>query len=93
MTGRPRIFTVGHSTHDLPGLLGLLRAHGVEAVADVRAHPGSRRMPRFNREELGSELAGRGIGYRHLAKLVIALERHAIVAAPRRAKVGESVTV
>jgi uncharacterized protein (DUF488 family) len=69
MTGRPRIFTVGHSTQDLLGLLGLLRAHGVEALADVRAHPGSRRMPRFNREELGRELAGRGIGYRHLAEL------------------------
>jgi hypothetical protein len=33
------------------------------------------------------------IGYRHLTKLVIAIERHAILAAPRRMNVGEPVTV
>jgi uncharacterized protein (DUF488 family) len=69
MSARPRIFTVGHSTHELPELVELLRAHGVGAVADVRAHPGSRRMPRFNREALERELPGRGLRYLHLPEL------------------------
>ena len=69
MTARPRIFTVGHSTHELSALLELLRAHDVGAVADVRAYPGSRRMPRFNREALARALATAGIGYRHLPEL------------------------
>ena len=69
MSARPRIFTVGHSTHGLPRLLELLYAHGVRAVADVRAHPASRRMPRFNLDALARELAGAGIGYSHLPEL------------------------
>ena len=69
MSARPRIYTVGHSTHDLPRLLELLRAHGVAAVADVRAHPGSRRMPRFNRDALTRELEDEAIVYRHIPEL------------------------
>ena len=69
MSGRARVFTVGHSTHDLSRLVELLREHGVGAIADVRAHPGSRRMPRFNREVLGRELPGQGIGYHHIPEL------------------------
>ncbi|MFL5821256.1 MAG: DUF488 family protein [Solirubrobacteraceae bacterium] len=69
MTVPPRIFTVGHSTHELPGLVELLHAHGIGTVADVRAHPGSRRMPWFNREALAGELAAAGIDYSHLPAL------------------------
>ena len=49
---RGRVFTVGHSTHDLAELVRLLRTAGVTAVADVRAHPGSRRLPHFSRASL-----------------------------------------
>lgn len=69
MSARPRIFTVGHSTHELQRLLEVLRGHGVGALADVRAHPGSRRMPRFNRDALARELEREGIAYRHLPEL------------------------
>ncbi len=44
---RSEILTVGHSTRGPGELEELLVAHGVELVADVRAHPGSRRMPHF----------------------------------------------
>jgi uncharacterized protein (DUF488 family) len=67
--GRARIFTVGHSTHRLDDFLRLLRACQVEQIADVRRYPGSRRMPRFNREALSRELNSRGLLYHHLPSL------------------------
>jgi uncharacterized protein (DUF488 family) len=38
-------------------------------VADVRAHPGSRRLPHFARERLARTLDDAGIAYLHLAEL------------------------
>jgi uncharacterized protein (DUF488 family) len=66
---RPRIFTIGHSTHPLADFIQLLRAHRVGQVADVRAHPGSRRLPWFNRHDLARELARCGLNYVHLPEL------------------------
>lgn len=63
------VLTVGHSTHSLERLVGLLRAAGVEAVADVRRHPGSRRMPWFGSEALRAGLEQAGIAYEHLPEL------------------------
>jgi len=66
---RRRIFTVGHSTHPLDAFVGLLRAHEVELLADVRAYPRSRRHPQFNGDALAAELPSRGIAYRHYPAL------------------------
>ena len=44
------VLTIGHSTHTPETFLGLLRMHGVGAVADVRSSPFSRFNPQFNRE-------------------------------------------
>jgi uncharacterized protein (DUF488 family) len=63
------ILTVGHSTRAPGELEQLLRAHGVELLVDVRAHPGSRRMPQFGREPLERSLAAAGIEYAHVAEL------------------------
>ncbi len=60
---RPTLFTVGHSTRSLDELVELLEAHDVEAVADVRAIPKSRRHPHFHHESLAVELPRRGIAY------------------------------
>lgn len=57
------ILTVGHSTHELEALISLLRRGGVQAVADVRRHPGSRRLPQFNAGPLGDALGEAGIVY------------------------------
>jgi uncharacterized protein (DUF488 family) len=68
------IYTIGHSTHSLDELLALLKGVSIEAVADVRSAPYSRRQPQFNRDPLrralgrekiayvplGAELGGRG---------------------------------
>lgn len=37
------IYTVGHSTPDLPAFLELLQSYGVEQLVDVRTMPRSRR--------------------------------------------------
>jgi uncharacterized protein (DUF488 family) len=64
-----QIFTIGHSTHELADFVQLLRAHQVGQVADVRTHPGSRRLPWFNRAFLARELPAHGLRYVHLPQL------------------------
>jgi uncharacterized protein (DUF488 family) len=66
---RPEILTVGHSTRAPGELEELLLGHGVELLVDVRAHPGSRRMPHFGSGALERSLAAAGIGYRHAPEL------------------------
>jgi uncharacterized protein (DUF488 family) len=63
------IFTIGHSTHSLAEFADLLKKHAIECVADVRAHPGSRRAPHFNREALATALPDQGIAYEHFRNL------------------------
>jgi uncharacterized protein (DUF488 family) len=58
-----RLFTVGHSNQSLPQLVALLQQKGINAVADVRSMPFSRRLPQFNRPELEAELPKQGITY------------------------------
>jgi len=60
----PELFTVGHSTHPLDVFLKLLARHGIEALADVRRFPGSRKYPHFNRDGFASVLAAAGVEYR-----------------------------
>jgi uncharacterized protein (DUF488 family) len=47
----------------------LLRAHGVEGLADVRMFPRSRRVPQFNSDTLELSLPALGIDYLHLREL------------------------
>jgi uncharacterized protein (DUF488 family) len=63
------LWTIGHSTHTLEAFVGILRAHRIEILADVRLLPGSRRYPHFNREALSKSLAGLGITYQHFPDL------------------------
>lgn len=57
------VWTIGHSTRSLEGFLELLSANRIEAVADVRRYPGSRRWPHFAREPLRMALEKRGLLY------------------------------
>jgi uncharacterized protein (DUF488 family) len=65
---RPRLFSVGHSNHDLDRFLALLRGAGITAVADVRSSPFSRRLPQFNRPELECALREHGVAYLFLGE-------------------------
>jgi uncharacterized protein (DUF488 family) len=66
----PRLFSVGHSNHELPHFIDLLRAADVSAVADVRSSPFSRRLPQFNRPALEAGLSRGGIAYVYLGDLL-----------------------
>ena len=61
--GGAGVLTVGHSTHDADVFVGLLERHGVEAVADVRRFPSSRRLPHFNAPALERALDDAAIAY------------------------------
>ena len=65
----PRVMTIGHSTHTLEEFIGLLPAHGVTCVVDVRTVPRSRHNPQFNRDSLPGSLKKAGLGYVHLPEL------------------------
>ena len=62
------LFTIGHSNHQLGLLLELLRRHRIEAVADVRSHPHSARLPQFNRPLLEQALREKGLRYVFLGR-------------------------
>jgi uncharacterized protein (DUF488 family) len=55
------IWTIGHWTCPIPEFLAPLDEHRIELVADVRAHPGSRRNPQFGSEAMSGWLSESGI--------------------------------
>jgi uncharacterized protein (DUF488 family) len=65
----PTIFTIGHSTHPIDEFIGILEAHAIALLADIRTIPKSRHNPQFNREELARTLPAAGIEYKHLRGL------------------------
>lgn len=64
-----QIWTIGHSTRDFDTFLALLKSFDIALLVDVRAHPGSRKYPHFNRDHLAATLPQFGIDYKHLEGL------------------------
>jgi hypothetical protein len=58
------IWTVGHSTRPLAG-------YRIEAIADVRIFPGSRKYPQYGKDVLAASLAGKAIGYEWLPRWAV----------------------
>ena len=70
MSPQPRaVFTVGHSNHPIGVFVALLKAHQIQALADVRSFPGSRRNPQYNQAALREALNAAGISYHHMVAL------------------------
>jgi uncharacterized protein (DUF488 family) len=63
------VFTVGHSTHPIEEFIGLLRAHGVARLIDVRTIAKSRHNPQFSEDAIAASLAAAGIGYQRMPDL------------------------
>ena len=63
------IWTLGHSTRSLQEFFDLLAENRIEAVADVRRYPGSRRWPHFARGPLAEALDTGGLAYLWLPEL------------------------
>lgn len=57
------IWTIGHSTRPFETFIALLDHYQIQAIADVRRHPGSRRLPQFGSDVLGQALADHDIRY------------------------------
>lgn len=57
------IWTIGHSTRTLNEFLELLKGCDIEAIADVRSFPGSRKYPHFGQDTLSAALREQGIQY------------------------------
>ena len=65
-----RIWTIGHSTRGIDEFISLLKGNEIKLLVDVRAFPGSKRYPQFNKDALAESLNAHGIGYEHFSDLV-----------------------
>ncbi|HEU4839275.1 MAG TPA: DUF488 domain-containing protein [Micavibrio sp.] len=63
------VYTIGHSTHPVEKFIGLLEAHGIGTLVDVRTIPKSRYNPQFQQAALKSSLRERGIVYDYIKDL------------------------
>ena len=57
------LWTVGHSNKTIEEFLGILTAHGIERVIDVRRFPASRKWPHFDARNLERSLREAAIAY------------------------------
>ena len=64
-----RIWTIGHSTRAIDGFISLLKENEIKLLADVRAWPGSKRYPQFNKDALTESLSAHRIRYEHFPEL------------------------
>jgi uncharacterized protein (DUF488 family) len=65
----PTLWTLGHSKRLIDEFIGLLQAHQISLLVDVRTTPRSRFNPQFNMERLTQALHDAGVQYRHLPEL------------------------
>jgi uncharacterized protein (DUF488 family) len=63
------VWTIGHSTRSGEEFRGILSAHKIQILVDVRSFPGSRRYPQFNSTALAESLIELGIEYKHEPRL------------------------
>ena len=64
-----RIWTIGHSTRTIDEFISLLKENEINLLADVRAWPGSKRYPQFNKDALAESLRAHGLRYEHFPEL------------------------
>lgn len=65
----PRIYTVGHSNHQIEAFLKLISTHRIQELVDVRSIPSSGRFPQFKKRNLEQVCARRRVAYRHCPAL------------------------
>lgn len=64
-----QIWTIGHSTRTSEAFIAILEHLGIQAIADVRRFPGSKRWPQFASANLEAALSERGIAYEWIEQL------------------------
>ncbi|MFC1763956.1 DUF488 family protein [Planctomycetota bacterium] len=58
-----RLYTVGHSNHNIEDFLSILKAFEIRSLIDVRSLPSSTRYPQFDQQFLEAKLLQHGITY------------------------------
>jgi uncharacterized protein (DUF488 family) len=61
-----RLYTIGHSTHEINYFIDLLKTYGVNCVVDVRTLAASRFNPQYNKSALSVSLRDNKITYIHM---------------------------
>ena len=64
-----KLLTIGHSTRSIEEFIDGLKSFEIQALADVRSFPGSRRYPQFNKAQLATSLTEDAIAYMHFPEL------------------------
>ena len=57
------VWTIGHSNLALEDFFERLERYEIEAIADVRRFPGSRRLPHYSQQTFAASLEQVGVGY------------------------------
>ena len=63
------IYSIGHSTHPIDEFLEILKSFAITLLVDIRRHPGSRKYPQYNQDNLLNVLKNHQIEYLHLGEL------------------------
>lgn len=64
-----KIYTIGHSTHEINVFLNMLQSFSIRHLVDIRSFPSSRKYPQYNKENLAAVLHENKIAYTHLKDL------------------------
>ena len=65
-----KIYTIGHSNHEIKTFINLLKTKKIDMIVDVRSAPFSKMYPHFNRDTLESVLKDNKTGYLFLGDLI-----------------------
>lgn len=63
-----KLFTIGHSQHDIEYFIKMLRKYNVNYVLDVRSTPYSKYAEQYNRENIEKYISRNGIRYSFMGK-------------------------
>ena len=66
---KQRIYSIGHSCHDINEFIRLVTMRNVTTIVDVRSSPASKKYKQYNRIALTTECEKHGIKYRHRPQL------------------------
>jgi len=65
-----KIYTIGHSNHEIETFINLLKTAKIDMIVDVRSAPFSKMYLHFNRDNLESVLKDNKVGYLFLGDLI-----------------------
>jgi uncharacterized protein (DUF488 family) len=63
------VYAIGHSTRTIDEFIGILQAHAISILVDIRTIPKSGHNPQFNKDDLKRSLEGKCIMYVHFREL------------------------